>query len=174
MVHRHAIFQARDSREKATAFVGAWSSRHRKYGPQFRRPAGAGASLDVKLKTRRHHADHGVLFVVECDGLAHHTGLTTKATLPQSIAEHSNRRFAFFSIVGQEGATKHWIDAEHFEKFGRCHLHGQVFGFAGAGEIETKICECGDLLVTGGLFAPAAKVSSCSTVLVSSFGSHFP
>src|SRR5690349_13696840 len=174
MVHRDAVSQTRDSRQKATAFVSAWSSGHRQDGPKFRRPAGTGTLLDVKLKISRHHANHGVLFVVEGDGLAHHTRLATEATLPQSIAEYSHLRFACFSIVGQECATENWIDAEHLEEIRGGHLHRQVFGFAAAGEIESKISKGSDLLVARALLAPRAKVPARSAVLMSALRRHFP
>src|SRR5678815_5797679 len=92
LFHAHAILQACDRAKKSAALICGATDRHRQDGPKLRWPARTRTLFDMKLKTRRHHADDGKGHVVERDWLPYHTCLTTEATLPQSVTEHCNRR----------------------------------------------------------------------------------
>ena len=42
-----------------------------------------------KLKTRRHHANHGVALIVERDALIDDVAITREAALPEPIAQNT-------------------------------------------------------------------------------------
>src|SRR5215216_1958713 len=99
LLYTYAILQACDCPKKSAALICAWSNRHRQDGPEFGRTACARTLFDVKLKIRRHHADHCELLTIECYRLANHTRLTTEPTLPQCVTEHSDWRLICLIVV---------------------------------------------------------------------------
>src|SRR6185503_18189395 len=99
LVHTHAVLQACDCTEKSATFIRTWSNCHRQNSPELRRTAGTRTLFDVKLKTLRHHADDGVLRVVEVDRLTHDPSLSAETALPQSVAEHGHRSLAAFVVI---------------------------------------------------------------------------
>ena len=93
----------------------------------------------MKLKIRRHHADHRELDAIECYWLADDARLSTKTPLPQSVTEHGDWRFSHQLIVRQECSTENRIDSEHFEEICTSKLDGKFFRFTIASEVEALI-----------------------------------
>src|ERR1043165_4844175 len=96
LFYAHAVFQSCDCPEKSAALICAWPNGHRQNGPQLRGPAGARTLFDMKLEVLRHHADDRKLLIVESDRIANQIGLSAESTLPQSVAQHRDRRLASF------------------------------------------------------------------------------
>src|SRR6185437_7734037 len=105
LIHADAILQPRHDAKKPPALICTASRRHRQDGPELCGSARARTLFDVKLKTRRHHADDRKSLTVESDLLPNGTCLPAKATLPQPITKHCDR-----IIIRQKRSTEKRLD----------------------------------------------------------------
>src|SRR5690349_23214281 len=125
--------------------------------------------FDMKLKTRRHHADDGELLGVERNRLPHNIGLSAETSLPKTVTQYGDVLFAWFIVFGQERAAENRFDSEYFEKLGRGECHRQFFGLADAGEIHALIGKRRHLFEARALRFPLAIVLPRGRVLMASF-----
>ena len=64
-----------------------------------------------------------VVFTDHLDGLAEHTGVAAKVTLPEAIAEHDDVVLVRQVLLGTEGAAEQRRHTQHVEE-SRCDLGG--------------------------------------------------
>src|SRR5215216_3588581 len=92
------------------------------------------------LKLRRHNTDYCVRIALQHNRLFQQIAVTAKALLPEPIAKNHCSLIAALILFGEERATQHRLDTEHFE---------EVAGHGGARETFWRaVRACQKLVVT--------------------------
>src|SRR5215213_9009724 len=68
------------------------------------------------LKLRRHNTDYSERIPLKHNGLLQQFALPAKALLPKPVAKNHCSLIAALILFGEERATQHRLDTEHFEE----------------------------------------------------------
>ena len=70
-------------------------------------------SLGKETKVGGHDADDAVSLTIECELFADHISITTKAPLPEVVAQHNHMIRAGLILISGKRSAQLRIDAEH-------------------------------------------------------------
>ena len=91
-------------------------------GKRFRSECDRNPESDIaleELKSGRHHANHGVFFVVEENILPDNVARAAEASLPQSMAEDGDSICAGLILIRQKNAAEGGLHAQQWKEIGR-------------------------------------------------------
>src|SRR5262249_20885713 len=107
-----------------------------------------------QLKSGRHDADDGVWPRIEIDRFANGVRRTAVLSLPESVAQHGNRRCARAIFVSTERAAYVSVNAEQWKNRRRHHARIEALRFAGARERDRRAARCFQRFKRRALCAP--------------------
>ena len=119
-----------------------------------------------KKCARRHHANHCVGFVIQCDALADDADIAAKPPLPQFVAEQHDMVFPITLFLRMEVAPQHRPDAKQSKDVRRKPRAGNVFWLASSGKDETVKASRGEPFKHGALFPPLIQRRRGHPILV--------
>ena len=108
---------------------------HPQRAPQLGRLGRIRGEVGWQAEALRHDADHFHRHVVEHDAAADEGAIAPELRLPQSVAEHRDRRAVGSVVVGGQRAAEQRTRAEHVERVRADQADGEPDRLAGVGEV---------------------------------------